>query len=45
MVIDNQLVTTIGTEGVVGLLLVVSVFTVAWLRGDAMRRGCSPCSP
>ncbi|MEK6310402.1 MAG: hypothetical protein V4755_06810 [Curtobacterium sp.] len=39
MVIDNQLVTTIGTEGVVGLLLVVSVFTVAWLRGDAMRRG------
>jgi len=38
LVIDNQLVTSLGTEGVVGVALVVTLFVLGWLRGGRLRR-------
>ncbi|ROS78260.1 hypothetical protein EDF24_1034 [Curtobacterium sp. PhB130] len=37
-IIDNQLVTTLGTEGLIGLLLVVGFLVTSFLRGDRTRR-------
>jgi hypothetical protein len=37
-VIDNQLVTTLGTEGLVGVLLVIAALVVAFLRADRTGR-------
>lgn len=38
-VVDNQLVTTLGTGGVVGALLVFVLFVLSWRTGDFVRRG------
>ncbi|KTR11737.1 hypothetical protein [Curtobacterium luteum] len=39
MIIDNQLVTTLGTEGIVGAVLVIALFVVGWVRGTTVQRG------
>lgn len=38
LVIDNQFVTTLGTEGIVGVVLLITLLVLGWLRGGRLMR-------